>query len=89
MPSDTIQDFKEYNRCVRELKAKRRAEAPIKLDEAGIAWTTANDCVHIIVVGEHGRVDFWPGTEKWKQQHGHIHGYGIEQLIRDVKRGKI
>lgn len=78
-------------RAIRAQRAEKRSdnrEASARmLTEAGIAYTTANDGVHLIVRNGRFVVDFWPGTGKWRVRGLPHYNRGVDALIKAISKG--
>lgn len=72
-----------------ERRARNRASSADMLAQAGIAFESKNNGVHLIVDAGNHLVDFWSGTGKWATR-----GYrfalvsrGVHGLIKHIKKG--
>ena len=74
-------DMGDYWRDVGPVHQKRRAhnrnDGRAALDAAGIRYQVRNDGAHLIV---ESRVDFWPGTGRWRFRTGEK-GWGVQPLL--------
>ena len=68
-----------------------RDKAPELLREAGIEYMSFNNGAHLVVLPGGSKIDFWPGTGKWKErpkrpvQHGSLReGRGVFNLVKHV-----
>lgn len=66
----------------KERFAKREAAADC-LQKLGINFYTHNRGVHLIVNANGYRIDFWPGTGRWKS-YNRREGFGIETLLNHI-----
>ena len=76
-----------YNAMKAEGQAKRssnRDKSPLYLEERGIMFESKNNGAHLIVEGNDGYIDFWPGTGKWKVRNGKS-GFGVRNLVILIK----
>ncbi len=71
-------------------KSKRNRISSIRLLESrGIEYMTNNDGVHLIVTGNFGFIDFWPGTGKWKTRDNSMSVFGVFGLLEMIESGQI
>lgn len=59
------------------------------LESRGIEYWTNNDGVHLIVTGNYGYIDFWPGKGKWKARDNSMDGFGVFGLLEMIESGQI
>lgn len=78
-------DWAEFTRQKREeSKARRagyRAHAANRLDELGIPYTSHNEGAHLVVRGNNGLIDYWPGTGKFIARNGKK-GRGLQGVLK-------
>ena len=70
----------------KELRARRRSEAPGKLKGRGFEIEVKNDGAHIIIRCAHGNVDFWPGPDRWFDRMTDQAGKGFDTLLRRIQK---
>lgn len=79
----------DYFRDMQELEKERRAENRKRgfeeLANAGYVFEVKNGAAHLIVESDQGKVDFWPGTEKWIIRQGGRMGRGVDALMDACK----
>lgn len=68
---------------IRKRQANRQLSAAV-LEKAGIPFEVKNAGAHLIVESGQGKIDFWPGTGKWKMRSGR-EGRGVKELVKAVK----
>lgn len=67
-----------------EKRASNRENSAEYLRERGIMFSTNNGGAHLIVEGNEGFIDFWPGTGRWNCRSGHK-GFGVRNLVIYIK----
>lgn len=77
---EMIEVFKDLTRDRQSRAAQMRRLIPEELKRRGIVFTTHNEGAHLIVETNHGLVDYWPGTGKWKARDG-VRGHGLDGLV--------
>lgn len=71
-------------------KSKRNRISSIRLLESrGIEYMTNNDGVHLIVTGNYGFIDFWPGKGKWKTRDNTMTDFGVFRLLDMIESAQI
>ncbi len=81
--SDIGEMFKDLKAVDQQERSTLRANAPKRLQEVGIEFTSHNGGAHLIVKGHSCDFDFWPGTEKWRARGQKSQmNYGIDSLIK-------
>lgn len=73
----------------KSMKAKRRDAAPGDLTMAGLQnYEIKNNGAHIIIHAPAGRVDYWPGTGKYRKGNSKTK-YGFDQMIQECFGGEV
>lgn len=63
------------------------AEAEYELFNAGFAWITANNGVHLQVLGADAVIaDIWPTTGKWRDRLKKRSGVGLVNLLKGLEQ---
>lgn len=75
---------KEADKARRAANRERGFNA---LADAGYAFEVKNGAAHLIVDTDQGKVDFWPGTEKWIARATRQKGFGAAALMQAFKPG--
>ena len=65
MVGDAIDTFRDMKKIDRERRAENRSRGYNALVAVGFGFEVKNGGTHLIVQTDKGRVDYWPGTEKW------------------------
>jgi hypothetical protein len=76
-----------YNAMRAEGQVKRssnREKSPLYLEKHGIHFESKNNGAHLIVEGNDGYIDFWPGTGRWKARQGES-GFGVRNLVKHIE----
>lgn len=79
-----MSDYSDFKEISREKRAFNREASARILREEGIPFTTNNKGEHLMVVMSGIRVDFWPGTGRWKLHSGKT-GFGVFKLIKELR----
>lgn len=79
--SDLSDFYKDYRQSRQSKKAQNREQSAALLKHHGIIFTEHNNGAHLIVEGNNGYIDFWPGTGKWNDRSG-TSGFGVRNLIK-------
>ncbi len=72
--------FRAMRADKQERHAANRTERAEILRKAGVRFETRNGGAHLIVEGQGGKIDFWPGTGKWIDRN-RKNGRGINSLL--------
>ena len=80
---ETFQAMKEHSQ---EKRANNRDRCAMRLHAEGVMFEAKNNGAHLIVEGNVGYIDYWPGTGKWKDRQG-ASGFGIQNLLKHIKSG--
>lgn len=78
---DQIDYFRALRDANRDERAKRREAAPRVLAQHDVGFRSYNDGVHLYV---RSRVDFYPGTERWRDRETGQRGRGVFSLLRHL-----
>lgn len=62
-------------------------QAETKLKAKGIEWRTSNGGVHMQLITMEGMVDLWPTTAKWSIRSKKKRGFGLDNLLKELKNG--
>jgi hypothetical protein len=62
---DMIDMYRDLKEIDKERRAENRSTGYKALVDAGFGFEAKNGGTHFIVQTDRGRVDYWPGTEKW------------------------
>lgn len=89
VPDEPIAKKESKKRRSNRKRAQHRDSARSLLESRGIGYHTNNDGIHLIVQGNSGYIDFWPGTGKWRARAPRIHGFGILNLIEMIESGQL
>ena len=65
-------------------RANNRTKSADMLKDAGIVFESKNADAHLIVEGNNGYIDFWPGTGRWHIRNGK-RGFGVQNLINFIQ----
>jgi hypothetical protein len=57
--------YRDLKEADKERRAENRVTGYKALVDAGFVFDVKNGGTHLIVQTDRGRVDYWPGTEKW------------------------
>jgi hypothetical protein len=68
-------------------RAMNRESSRQLLESRNIGYCTNNDGIHLIVTGNYGFIDFWPGNGKWKARDQSMSGFGAFNLIDMIESG--
>jgi hypothetical protein len=82
--SDMGDDFRAMKIHSQQKRAGNRDSSAQLLKEKDIHFTSNNGGAHLIVEGNDGFIDFWPGTGRWNDRKG-TKGFGVMNLIRHIK----
>ncbi len=82
--SDMGDDFRAMKKAGQERRASNRTSSAELLKEKEIHFTSNNGGAHLIVEGNAGFIDFWPGTGRWNDRLGTM-GFGVMNLIHHIK----
>ncbi|GJH00241.1 hypothetical protein [Paraburkholderia terrae] len=81
-------DMVDMYRDLKEIDKERRAENRVTgykaLVDAGFVFEVKNGGTHLIVQTDKGRVDYWPGTEKWMPK-GERTRRGLDAFLEQFK----
>lgn len=83
--TDVTQMWKDVHQESRTKRAKNRQSGAEQLTTAGVVFVSRNMGAHLIVGSGDDRVDYWPGTGKWKAVDGK-QGRGIKGLLVFLKQ---
>lgn len=81
---DMAEDFNALKQRSKDKRASNRCQSAGILDLNKIHYTTNNGGAHLIVEGNVGFIDFWPGTGRWKCRTG-LSGFGVFNLVTYIK----
>lgn len=81
MSSEIADAFRAIREAEQAEKAKRRDDAPRILAQHDVGFRSYNDGVHLFV---RGRVDFYPGTQNWRDRKTYKVGRGVFALLRHL-----
>lgn len=70
-------------------RAMNRESSRQLLESRNIEYCTNNDGIHLIVTGNYGFIDFWPGNGKWKARDQSMSGFGAFNLIDMIESGQL
>lgn len=76
---DTFRDLKEARQ---EKRASNREQSAQMLADKGIVFEEKNFGAHLIVEGNEGYIDFWPGTGRWICRATQKRGFGVRNLLK-------
>ena len=77
--------FRDLHKQRQAKRAGNRESSASILVNRGIQFDTRNEGAHLIVSLPDGtKVDFWPGTGKWKFRAVLKNGYGVFNLIKEI-----
>ena len=76
--------FRDMDAHSKKKRASNREQSAQYLADKGIVFTSHNQGAHLIVEGNNGHIDFWPGTGKWKTRDGRS-GFGVRKLVEFIK----
>lgn len=80
---DVFNAMKEESKERRQRNRDKGAEILLEL---GVTFTTHNVGAHIVVdVTADERVDYWPGTGRWRSRNADAKGFGIADLVGYIK----
>ena len=81
-------DMAEIYREMRENKKSSaawfRTLGASELTNNSIPFVSKNNGAHLIVEGNDGYIDFWPGTGKWIVRSPKFEGFGIKNLLEYI-----
>ena len=80
--SDTFKGLKEHNQNKR---ASNRYQSAEYLRTERIPFTVYNNGAHLIVEGDTGYIDLWPGTGMWICRATQKRGFGVRNLANFIK----
>ena len=89
MSSEAGELFGDWAKAKQEKRAANRANSADYLLERGISFEVRNNGAHLIVKGESGLVDFWPGTGLWIARCNAFRGRGVKNLVRQYLSTKV
>lgn len=72
-----------------EQNQANRASARQLLEAHGIEYRTNNDGIHLMVEGNTGYIDFWPGTGRWRARECEASGFGVRALLDAIESGHL
>lgn len=68
------------------------------LRDNGIVFTSKNSGAHLIVEGNDGFIDYWPGTGRWKTRgnpgtwhfegKNSVQGFGAHNLVAHINKSR-
>ena len=64
-------------------RSNNRERCAVRLEEEGIMFEVKNNGAHLIVEGNEGFIDYWPGTGRWNDRKG-PKGFGITNLLHHI-----
>jgi hypothetical protein len=73
--------MKEHSQQKRANNREKCAEA---LTTAGVMFEAKNGGAHLVVEGNNGFIDYWPGTGKWHDRNG-SKGFGVRNLLKHLR----
>jgi len=79
--SDLSDDFRAMREHSASKRASNRERSAHLLRDHGIKFDSCNGGAHLII---DNRIDFWPGTGRWKFRGGRT-GFGVFNLIDALK----
>jgi len=88
-PNSDAQDETSQQTNRRNNRALNRVSSQQLLESRNIEYWTNNGGVHLIVIGNHGYIDFWPGKGKWKARDGSRDGFGVFNLLEMIETGQL
>jgi len=80
---DMADVFNDMRAASKEKRASNREQGPLRLKEAGIAFSVHNDGAHIVISRNRPfvDVDYWPGTGAWRARGWTYSKRGVANLI--------
>ena len=78
-------DYRAMNAAGASKRASNRDQSAIYLTERDIVFSSNNSGAHLIVEGNSGYIDFWPGTGKWIVRKGRK-GFGVKNLVNFINK---
>jgi len=79
--NEIYKSLSEYSK----IKRKSNRNSGLKhLERELIPFEIKNNGVHLVVEGNKGFIDYWPGTGRWISRSG-IKGFGVRNLINAIK----
>lgn len=80
---DLGDDYRAMNADEQAKRASNREQSAQYLTKHDILFESKNNGAHLIVEGNDGYIDFWPGTGKWKTRKGKS-GFGVRNLVKYI-----
>lgn len=74
------------DKASQERRSNNRDSSAQVLQQAGIAFTTSNGGVHLVVTAGTKTIDFWPGTGLWIVRGDKKKWRGVRNLINHITR---
>lgn len=75
--------WQEVRKAQQEKRADNRENSAQYLENRGIPFVEKNGGAHLIVEGDEGYIDFWPGTGRWRTRNGRK-GFGVRKLVEYI-----
>ena len=69
----------------KDRRTSHRNTSPQCLRDAGISFERINGGVQLIVESDHGLIDFWPGTGRWRVRAYATTKFGVKNLIKFIR----
>lgn len=86
-------DRHEYHQIMKQRtqdkRASNRNNSAAYLDYKEIIYQEKNNGAHLIVEGNVGYIDFWPGTGRWIDRSSGTKGFGVRNLVTFIVSPKV
>lgn len=86
-------DWHEYHKFMKQRsqdkRASNRENSAAYPDFKEIVYQEKNNGAHLVVEGNEGYIDFWPGTGRWIDRASGTKGFGVRNLVNFIVSPKV